>query len=86
MASIKASFEVACNLSLCICSAVTKTKLDIASASQLLRVDEAWLARQFQCFGGAPGNVRIGNGQAKGYDLADFTQAFASFLDGSASQ
>ena len=45
-------------------------------------MDETWLARQLQQFGVTPRNIRIGNVQAKGYCLADFSQAFACFLNG----
>ena len=45
-------------------------------------IDETWLARQLQQFGITSRNIRIGNGQAKGYYLADFSQAFSCFLNG----
>ena len=44
------------------------------------RIDEGWLARELQRFGIAPHNVRIGDVQAKGYELEDFRNAFAAHL------
>jgi hypothetical protein len=41
----------------------------------------SWLARGLQPFGISPRVMRIGAQCAKGYDLADFTDAFVRFLD-----
>ena len=41
----------------------------------------SWLARGLQPFGIKSRVMRIGTQCAKGYDLADFTDAFARFLD-----
>ena len=41
----------------------------------------SWLARGLQPFGINSRVMRIGTQCAKGYDLADFTDAFARFLD-----
>ena len=41
----------------------------------------SWLARGLQPFGINSRVMRIGTQCAKGYDLADFTDAFARFLN-----
>jgi putative DNA primase/helicase len=43
-------------------------------------IDEPWVARQLRPFGVMPRNVRIGEGRARGYYLADFSQAFGDHL------
>jgi putative DNA primase/helicase len=43
-------------------------------------IDEPWLARQLRPFSVMPRNVRIGEGRARGYYLADFSQAFGDHL------
>jgi hypothetical protein len=50
-------------------------------ASNRRAIDESWVARELQRFGVTPHNIRIGDEQAKGYELEDFRQAFASHLD-----
>jgi len=40
-----------------------------------------WLARELQTFGINSRVMRIGTHYAKGYDVADFTDAFARFLN-----
>lgn len=39
-----------------------------------------WLAQRLKTFGIAPKTLRIGDGRAKGYELADFQEAFDRFL------
>ncbi len=43
-------------------------------------IDQTWLTRQLRPLGISPHNVRIANRRANGYDLADFTDAFARYL------
>jgi putative DNA primase/helicase len=45
-------------------------------------MDQPMLGRILRSFGIQSTNVRIANHQAKGYDLADFTDSFPQFLDG----
>ena len=40
-----------------------------------------WLARQLRPLGIASHNIRLGEVRAKGYDLSDFTEAFARFVN-----
>lgn len=40
----------------------------------------AWLSRHLRPFGIHPHNIRLGGLRAKGYDLTDFTGAFARFV------
>jgi putative DNA primase/helicase len=43
-------------------------------------ITEAWLARRLHLFRMAPRTVRIGQERAKGYEAADFTEAFERYL------
>jgi hypothetical protein len=43
-------------------------------------VNQTWLGRRLSRFGVHSFNLRIGSARAKGYDLADFSDAFARFL------
>ncbi len=43
-------------------------------------ISERWLALKLGAFGIKPKNVRLGDKQAKGYERADFEDAFARFL------
>jgi len=43
-------------------------------------ITERWLARNLSAFGISSKNIRIENSQAKGYELADFDDAFARYL------
>ena len=44
-------------------------------------INEAWLARQLRRFGVRSRTLRLDGQKAKGYELADFTEPFAKFLD-----
>ena len=46
-------------------------------------ITERWLARKLAAFGIHSKNLRIGEEQAKGYELADFTEAFDRYLEAS---
>ncbi len=50
------------------------------SSNPSIRLTPARLARHLAIFGVHPKLFRIGNGRGKGYELADFTQAFHQFL------
>jgi len=45
-------------------------------------ITENWLARRLRSFGISPRTIRIGDDRAKGYDVADFTEAFERYLSG----
>jgi hypothetical protein len=44
-------------------------------------ISEAWLSRQLRPFGVRSRTLRINGVKAKGYELADFVEAFANHLD-----
>jgi putative DNA primase/helicase len=44
-------------------------------------ITERWLARKLADFGIHSKNLRIGEEQAKGYELADFAEAFDRYLE-----
>src|SRR5207237_900561 len=43
-------------------------------------ISETWLARRLRSFGIKSKTLRIGNDRAKGYELAEFTDAFERYL------
>jgi hypothetical protein len=43
-------------------------------------ISETWLARRLHEFGIKPRTLRIGSERAKGYEIVDFTEAFARYL------
>jgi len=43
-------------------------------------INETWLARRLSAYGINSRTVRIGEHRAKGYELADFMDAFNRFL------
>jgi putative DNA primase/helicase len=43
-------------------------------------ISETWLARRLHAFGVSPKTLRIGDDRAKGYETADFAEAFARYL------
>jgi hypothetical protein len=43
-------------------------------------ISQTWLARRLRSFGISSRDVRIGDNRAKGYELADFTEAFERYL------
>jgi hypothetical protein len=43
-------------------------------------ITESWLARRLRSFGITSKTLRIGDNRAKGYELADFTEAFERYL------
>src|SRR5882724_4936276 len=49
-------------------------------AASHIKLTAACLARHLSAFGVHPKLFRIGSGRGKGYELADFTQAFHQFL------
>jgi putative DNA primase/helicase len=44
------------------------------------QITERWLARKLRSFKITSSNIRIGADQAKGYELADFKEAFDRYL------
>ena len=47
-------------------------------------ITETWLARRLRGFGINSRTLRIGDNRAKGYELADFTEAFERYLSAGA--
>jgi putative DNA primase/helicase len=43
-------------------------------------VTENWIARRLRSFGVSSQNIRIGDEQAKGYELADFGEVFDRYI------
>jgi hypothetical protein len=49
----------------------------LAASLRSAKSPSDWLARQLQCLGIDPRNLRLDGRQAKGYELADFNEAVA---------